>query len=92
MNENAGTAVITINRTGSSSAAASVNYVASNGTATAGQDYTATNGTLNFAIGEASKTINVSILDDASVEGNETVNLGLSSPVGATIGSRPRQS
>src|SRR5262249_33506902 len=55
------------------------------GTATAGSDYTATSGTLNFAAGETAKTITVKVNGDQTVESNETVNVTLSNPTGATI-------
>ncbi|MBK9216039.1 MAG: VCBS repeat-containing protein [Chloracidobacterium sp.] len=79
IDENGGNAVITVTRS-DSAAASSVHYATSNGTATAGQDYTAVSGTLNFAIGETSKTFNVPITNDAAAESNETVNLTLSAP------------
>lgn len=87
VNENAGTATITVNRTGGT-AAFGVDYATSNGTATAGADYIATSGTLNFAPNETSKTLTVPILDDTAVEPNETINLTLSKPTGgATLGA-----
>jgi hypothetical protein len=86
--ENQGVATITVTRTGGSDGAVAVNYAASNGTATAGNDYTAASGTLTFADGETSKTFTVPIIDDSTVEANETVNLALSDPTGgATLGS-----
>src|SRR4029077_15811493 len=89
VNENGGTATITVTRTGGSDGPVSVDYATSNGTATAGSDYTPASGTLNFAAGETSKTFTIPILDDAAIETDETVNLTLSSPGGgATLGSQ----
>ncbi|MEK6283139.1 MAG: Calx-beta domain-containing protein [Acidobacteriota bacterium] len=87
VSENTGTSTITVTRSGSTAGASSVTFATSNGTATAGQDYATTSGTLSFASGETSKTYNIPILDDSLVEGNETINLILSSPSGATLGS-----
>jgi hypothetical protein len=87
VNESAGTATITVTRTGGSSGAVSALVSTSNGTATAGVDYTATSTTVNFADGDtAPKTVTIPIINDALVEGNETVLLALSSATGgATI-------
>ena len=63
-----------------------VDYATADGTATAGEDYTATSGTLTFSPGEKTKTVSVSILDDAVDEGNETFTLTLSNVRGAREG------
>jgi Ca2+-binding RTX toxin-like protein len=87
--ENAATATITVTRTGNANVAASVNYSTSNGSAIAGSDYISTAGNLEFAIGETSKTFSVMIVDDSSLEGDETVNLSLNSPTNsASLGSQ----
>lgn len=89
VNENGGTATITASRTGLSADAVSVGYATADGTAIAGSDYSATAGVLNWPAGDtANKTFQVTILDDATVEANETINLALSSPSGATLGSQ----
>jgi hypothetical protein len=85
--ENAGNATITVSLSGASAQTITVNYATSNGNATAGSDYTAASGTLTFNPGNTTKTFNITILDDILVEGDETVNLALSSPVNATLGS-----
>jgi Concanavalin A-like lectin/glucanases superfamily/Calx-beta domain len=75
----------TISRT-QTGATGSVTVNTANGTATAGSDYTAiTNQVVNFNIGEATKTVNVVVSGDATVEPNETFFVNLSSPVGGTF-------
>ena len=60
---------------------------AGTGTATSGTDYTAiTAGTLTFAANETSKTITVEVTGDTLFEeGNETIQVTLTSPVKATF-------
>ena len=58
-------------------AAVSVDYATSNGTAASGS--------LTFAAGETTKTVSVSVLNDAHDEGSETLTLTLSNVTGATI-------
>ncbi|HOD04888.1 MAG TPA: Calx-beta domain-containing protein, partial [Anaerolineaceae bacterium] len=58
------------------------------GTATAGADYTTASGTLTWAAGNTnSQTFSIPLLDDSLVEGDETVILTLSDPVGAVLGA-----
>jgi len=88
VNENDGTATITINRAGDSSSAGSVHIATMDGTATAGSDYTAVSQDVNFAPSETSETVSIPITDDSSIESNETVSLALSSPSSpATLGT-----
>src|SRR5262249_25405125 len=75
----------TVSLSAAATSAVTVAYATSNGTATAGSDYTAASGNLTFAPGETSKMIHVAVTGDTAVEGNETVNLTLSSPNGATL-------
>jgi hypothetical protein len=85
VNEDAGTATITVTRTGNTDAATTVNYSTSDGTAKAGQDYAATSGSLNFTPGESVKTFTVTLLNDSASEGVETVNLSLTTPAGTPV-------
>ena len=62
-----------------------VSYATANGTAQSGSDYTAIAGKLTFAAGQTSKTIQVQILGDTTVEANEAFNLVLSDIVGAKL-------
>ena len=85
VNEAAGTVTYTVTLSNSSNAPVSVSYSTADGTANAGSDYTANNGVLNFAPGETSKSITVSITNDTLFEGNENFSLNLSNPSNATI-------
>jgi hypothetical protein len=85
VNEGGVSATITVNRTGDTSGAATVDFATSDGTASQIQDYVLANGTLSFAAGDTSKTFLVLIIDDAFVESAETLNVTLSNPVGAAL-------
>ncbi|MBE9010436.1 DUF4347 domain-containing protein [Pseudanabaenaceae cyanobacterium LEGE 13415] len=88
VNENSGTATITVQRSGNTAIAGSVNYATSNGTATAGSDYTTATGTVSFAAGETSKTFTIPITDDTDGERNETINLTLSAAIEGALGAQ----
>jgi hypothetical protein len=87
--ENGGIATITVIRTGGSDGAVTVDYEMSDGTAKVDYDYETASGTLDFEDGETSETFNVTILDDDSIENDESINLSLSNLTGgATLGSQ----
>jgi len=60
----------------------SVDYATADGSAIAGSDYTATSGTLTFTPGQTSKTVPVTIANDALAEDDETFTLNLSNATG----------
>lgn len=84
--DNAGSAVITVNRTGGTAGTINVDYAAVAGTAIAGTNFTPVSGTLSFGPGETSKTFTVPILDDGLVTGDKTIRLQLSD-AGNGVGS-----
>jgi CSLREA domain-containing protein len=87
--ENAGKLLLTVTRTHPQTAA-SVKYSLGNGTATRGSDFTMATGTLYFAPGVASKTIPVTIINDARAENPESIIVKLSSPsMGSRLGAHP---
>src|SRR4030095_15152694 len=74
-----GTSVfVTVTRTGNR--AISVGYATGNNTATAGSDYGAVSGTLDFAVGEVSKSFSIPITNDVLAEGNESLKATLNPP------------
>jgi hypothetical protein len=87
VNENAGNVVVSVTRSGNTTQASTINYATSNGSATQPSDYASTSGSLQFAPGETVKTFIVPVINDPVVEGNETINVLLSSPAGAVEGS-----
>lgn len=88
VNESGGAAIITITRSGDTSAAATVDFATSDATAVSPADYTMTLLTVDFDIGETSKTVSIPMINDALPEGNETVKLTLSNPSLGALGNR----
>ncbi len=70
-----------------SSQAITVNYALSGGTATSGVDFNFVNGTLTFAPGVTSQTINFTVVNDTLDENDETVQISLSTPMNAILGT-----
>jgi hypothetical protein len=78
--EGAGKASLTLTRTGDTTVAASIEVATADGTATQKGDYTIARTTVKFAPGEASKTVEVFIVDDAFDEADETFTVSLRNP------------
>ena len=64
-----------------------VDYAISAGTATDGSDFTSATGTITFTAGQTLASVPVTLLDDSLVEIGETINLTLSNPTGAVLGT-----
>ena len=87
--EGAGTATLTVQRTGGDDGAVSVQYTTANGTATSPGDYTPASGTLNWPDNDDDpRTFTVAIQNDTADENAETILLTLTGATGgAAIGS-----
>lgn len=80
-----------ITRTGGTTAALVVNYTVS-GTGTLGDDYTGlAAGTVTIPIGAAFVDVNIDVLDDVIVEGNETVIVTLAADSAYRLSTTPSQ-
>mgnify|MGYP000574665042 CR=1 FL=1 len=86
--EDVSSVALTVYLSAASSNNITVNYAVT-GTATgSGTDYTLANGSLTINAGATSGTITIAdIVDDESIEGNETVIITLSGPSNAVLGS-----
>jgi ELWxxDGT repeat protein len=82
-------AVFEVRLSRASGRAVSVHYVTVNGTAIEPRDYIATSGTLQFAPGDTSMTVAVTVNGDRRCEKNETLLVVLDSAVNGTLGSAP---
>lgn len=78
-------AIFTITLSGSSEAPATVDFATVTGTASAPTDFIAAAGSLTFASGERTKTVEVRVNGDTSVEGNESFQLYLSNAANADL-------
>lgn len=88
--ESAGTISLFVTRIGGNSGSVSVSYASSDGSATAGTDYTGVSGTLTWADGDAdSKSFTLSLIDDSTVEGQESVDVELTDATGGAILGAP---
>ena len=76
---------LTVNRTGDTSKAGSVDYETADNTASERTDYDASFGTLHFAPGETSKTFKLLITDDVLVEGDRSFTVTLTNGSGVTV-------
>ncbi len=86
-NENSLTGQVEIVRSGVITNAQSVTFTATNGSA-GSNDFVATNLVLNFAPGQTNAFVSIDIFDDNLFEGDETVSLRLTSPLGgASLGA-----
>ena len=85
--ENGTILTITVNRTGSTAASASVNVVSADLTATSPADFLAVSESLTWGVGDSlSKSFTIAITDDLLDEGTERFLLKFSSPVGDVAG------
>jgi hypothetical protein len=86
--ENAGTATLTVNRTGKTDSSVTVQYATGDLSAVAGTDYTATSGTLTFGPNVLSQILTVPIADRAGFQPSRSFTVTLSNPgTGAELGS-----
>jgi hypothetical protein len=85
VDESAGTATFTVRLSGPASGVVTVKATTVNGTAMSGDDYASVNKTLTFEPGETQKTVALSFVDDAEIEGAETLTLKLSNLTGLAV-------
>lgn len=84
--EDAGSAIIEVQRTGGSDGAVSVAYAVTGGTAVDGIDYQSVSGVLSWNDGDAtSKTVTVPVFDNAVMDASRTVAITLTSPTGGSV-------
>lgn len=85
--ESGGNVTLTVTRTGGNiSGVATVDYNTADGTAEAGDRYTTSSGTVTFNANETSKTFNVPLLNNGTIEGKQTFQVLLSNANAAVLG------
>ena len=91
VDENAGTATITLVRLGGSTVPVSVHFETADGSNRASGKYTPLTGSISFASGVTSRTFKITLVDPGhNFQGDQTVDLTLSNPPGgAKLGRFP---
>jgi hypothetical protein len=87
VDEDAGTAALTVTRQGANAGTATVAYTTADGSAKVGQDYAAKSGTVTFGPGETTKQIQIAISADNANEPDESFSVALSNASGAALGA-----
>ena len=83
---------VTVSLNSPATAPVTVTYATADGTATvAGADYEAKLGTVSIPVGSTSGSVTVFVYGDRAIESDETFDIQLSNPVGATLGAVPLQ-
>ncbi len=85
VNESAGTASFTIQRTGNTQAQSTVSVQTSDGTGVNGTDYTAYTQVVSFSPGQTSMPVSITILDPQKTTGSVSFNVSLTTPTNADI-------
>jgi hypothetical protein len=86
VNENAGTATLQVTLSQPAVKPVTVTFATQDGSATAGSDYqTPTTTTVSFAVGDATRPITISLINDTTIEPDETFTVKLAAATGATI-------
>lgn len=89
--EDAGTATLSVTRAAGATGAVSIDYTTKDGTALDGVNYTATSGTLTWANGESgAKSIVIPLIDVPAIEPIKTFGIRLSNPQGGILLPSPR--
>jgi hypothetical protein len=81
------TTFVPVTRTGALTGQVRVDYALSDGTAVAGTHYTASSGTLTFNPGVTMQFVPVKLLRHLGHDGDRTVLLSLTNPLGAALGT-----
>ncbi|MCX6902479.1 MAG: hypothetical protein NTW03_03140 [Verrucomicrobia bacterium] len=77
--EDAGSALITVVRSGKTNLPCVIQYSTTDGTASNSVDYIGVTNSLSFALGQVSNSFSVRILDDGLAAGDKSLNLSLAS-------------
>ena len=85
VNEAAGTATVTLARTGNLTGPLTVTVAVTGGSATAGNDFGTVPATATFAAGENMATVVIPITQDTETEAAETIELTISAPTGGGV-------